>query len=388
MTKSWDFIQEPLQERKKKSLLRQLRTLTPINGVEVLHQDRKLINFSSNDYLGLSVHPALQEAITGFTQKYGSGATASRLVCGTFPCHEAVESKLAALKGSERALIFNSGFQANVTLFPTLAGKNALLLVDKLAHNSILQGTKLSPAKTIRFQHNNLEHLEKLLQTYAPTQKFSPIFIATESVFSMDGDRSDIDALIALAEKYGAFLVIDEAHATGVLGKKGMGLTAGKNIDLTMGTFGKGCGSFGAYIACSAELADYLINFCPGFIYTTALPPAVIGAIDAALDLIPSMEPERRRLLENAAYLRENLNGMGYETGNSSTQIIPVILGGEEETVTLSNWLEENNILAIPIRPPTVPPGKARIRLTLSALHTRTQIDFLLTLFKKRRSRR
>ena len=198
----------------------------------------------------------------------------------------------------------------------------------------------------------------------------------------MDGDQTDIDRLIAIAQQFNAILMVDEAHATGVLGSRGMGLTAGKQVDITVGTFGKALGCFGAYIASSEKIRDYLINCCAGFVYTTALPPAILGTIDAALDLVPNMDEERRTLLDNACYLRKMLQQLGYHTGNSSTQIIPVLLGEESATLAMSSKLEQAGFLASPIRPPTVPQGESRIRLALCAAHSRDQIDALIDVFR------
>jgi len=199
----------------------------------------------------------------------------------------------------------------------------------------------------------------------------------------MDGDQSGIDTLEALAEEFQALLVLDEAHATGVLGKEGMGLSCGRNIDLVIGTFGKACGSFGSYIACSEKLRDYLINCCAGFIYSTALPPSVIGSIDASLDLIPGMKKERLELYRKADFLRSSLNELNYNTGLSTTQIIPLILGDELETMALSKWFEKNGILATAIRPPTVSKGQSRIRLTLSAAHSWKDIEKLVNVIEQ-----
>ena len=213
---------------------------------------------------------------------------------------------------------------------------------------------------------------------------FSRVFIVTESVFSMDGDQADMGALVELAEKFNAFLIVDDAHATGVFGHQGMGLSCGHNIDLVIGTFGKAGGSFGAYLACSEKIRDFMVNCCSGLIYTTALPPSVIGAIDAALDLIPLMDAERSLLQKNAEYLRRALHDMGWQTGQSSTQIIPIMIGEEAEALALSQWLEENGILITAIRPPTVPEASfTRFGLSLSALHTRSHVDQVIDVLRK-----
>jgi 8-amino-7-oxononanoate synthase len=372
------FIRNNLNERRTKRLLRALRTITPVQGIEVEIDGRRMLNFCSNDYLGLSKHPLLRQRAFEFMERYGSGSTASRLVCGTYECVDQVEKKIASFKGSETALVLNSGYQTNVTLIPALADKNTLILSDELNHNSIIQGSLLARCHVRQFGHNDLGHLKELLEAYRDNTTLSRILIVTESVFSMDGDQSDIDTLVDLAETSQALLIIDEAHATGVLGPNGKGLTCQKNVDLKMGTFGKGAGSFGAYVACDEDMRDYLINFCYGFIYTTALPPAVIGSIDAALELIPSMDQERQELLGKADQFRSAMHSLGLGTGKSTTQIVPIVIGDEKKTLDLSAWLEENGILATAFRAPTVEPGKARIRVSFTASHTQEHVDKLI----------
>ncbi|EFK05463.1 8-amino-7-oxononanoate synthase [delta proteobacterium NaphS2] len=381
MTQSkFAFIDQTLAERERSGRLRALKGLSPLPGARVRVKGRVLDNFSSNDYLGLSMHPLLRERAIEYTERYGAGAAASRLICGTMDCCLALESKLADLKGTEAALIFNSGYQANVSLLPALADRRSLILSDRLNHNSLIKGAMLSRCRVIPFRHNDTDHLKKLLEENMD-KGYSRLIVVTESVFSMDGDCADLGALSELAQDFGAWLMVDEAHAMGVMGKRGMGLACGKKVDLAMGTFGKAGGSFGAYAACSRKVRDYLVNCCSGFIYSTGLPPAVLGTIDAALDLIPGLDEERTLLQFRADRLRATLNAGGFNTGDSVTQIIPVILGDEGGTVSLSKKLEENGILATAIRPPTVPSGGSRIRLSLSAAHTRDQLERLTDAF-------
>ncbi len=379
---------EILAQRLTGQRLRTLRSVTPLAGMLVECNGRTLINFSANDYLGLSQHPLLKERAIEWLQRYGTGCGASRLITGNLDCYEQLEIKLARLKGTESALILNSGFQTNLTVLSAVAFAESFLLLDRLSHNSLLQGARLSGARWARFRHNDLDDLQRRLAgTFAAAAKDR--WIVTESVFGMDGDRADIEALVKLAQHQKAQLFVDEAHSTGVLGAGGMGLAAGHSaIDLIMGTFGKACGSFGSYIACSRLMRDYLINCCSGFVYSTGLPPATLGAIDAALDLIPGMEPERARLAQAAEYLRNQLKAMGFSTRASSTQIIPVIVGGDGDALGLSGHLEENGILAMAIRPPTVPQGTARIRLTLSAAHTDWQLEKLIESFRSWKGKR
>jgi 8-amino-7-oxononanoate synthase len=380
------FIEAELENRLSRNLYRRLKTVRPFSGVEIEADGRMMVNFSSNDYLGLSRHPLLGERAMEYQRKYGSGSTASRLVCGNYDCFERIEKRIAELMEREDSLILNSGFQANISLLPALSDRDTLILSDWLNHNSIIQGSLLSRCHIKRFRHNDMNHLEELLRKNRDKGP-SRILVITESVFSMDGDRSDINTLVDLSERYDSFLIVDEAHGVGVLGKKGMGLSCGKDVDLVMGTMGKACGSFGAYVACSRDTKDYLINFCYGLIYSTALPPAVIGSIDAALELIPTMDKERRDLLRKADMFRSALNEIGYNTGKSTTQIIPVIIGDENETLELSKWLEDNGIFATTFRYPTVASGQSRIRLSLSALHTSQHLEQLVALFKKWRER-
>ena len=375
------FIKDELEQREKRFQKRAIRTVTPLSGMEIGIGDRTLINFCSNDYLGLSKHPLLKQRGAEFMERYGCGSTASRLICGTFDCFDRVEKKIAELKGTESAMILNSGFQANISIIPALTDRKSLILSDWLNHSSIVHGALLSRCRIERFRHNDLEDLQRLLEKNQD-KGYSRILIITESVFSVDGDQSDIDALVELAEEFNVLLMVDEAHATGVMGYRGMGLTCGKKVDLTMGTFGKALGSFGAYITCSKKMRDYLINCCSGFIYTTALPPSVIGSIDAALDLIPAMEDERLDLHHKADFVRSSLSELGWCTGASTTQIVPVFIGDEQETLSLSKWLEEHRVLAFAIRPPTVEKGRSRIRLTLSASHSQEHLELLIHAFR------
>lgn len=360
---------------------RVLRDVVRLPGARIKIGDGPvLIDFSSNDYLGLSFHPELIKKSCEFTAALGTGAGASRLVAGNLSAFSAVERKLAAGKGTEAALLFVSGVQANLTILPALLdarvlGAEPLVYADRLNHASLIQGCVAAGARQQRFRHNDLAHLEALLARDEGLAR--PRFIVTESVFSMDGDCADIAALSALAEKYGAFLYIDEAHATGVLGANGFGLAHGLDNALVMGTFSKGLGGFGAYAACSAVLRAYLVNRCGGVIYATALPPAVLGAMDAALDLSPRLAAERAHVQALAADLRARLQAAGFDTGASSTQIVPLILGDERLVLALAAALEAEGFFCAAIRPPTVPAGTSRLRFTLSAAHARGDVAAL-----------
>ena len=304
MSRFDDLFATELERRERLGLRRTMVAVAPAEQGAVTREGRTLLNFSSNDYLGLSRHPALAARAAEYGARLGAGAGASRLVCGTLDAHAAIEARVAALKGQQAAMLLASGWQANASVLGTLlrfTGPDTLLFADELNHSSLVQGARLGGVKPLLFRHNDLAHLAALLaeRAGAPGKRL----IATESVFSMDGDRADVAGLRALAATHDAFLYIDEAHATGVLGAQGMGLTAGvPGIDLVMGTFSKALGSFGAYVAGSRVLIDFLQNMCAGFIYTTALPPPVLGAIDAALDLVPGMEAERITLAAHAEH--------------------------------------------------------------------------------------
>lgn len=378
-TRKDQFIDEALSRRRQEHRFRDLTDFEPLDATKVTDGNRELVNFSSNDYLGLSKHPKVIDHAQKYANKYGAGATASRLISGTYSIHEELEQNLADTFGWEAALVFNSGFQANSTIISTLANRHSLILADKLSHNSLLQGSLSSRATFRRFEHNSVDDLEDHLQK-ASTENFSRTFVITESLFSMDGDRSNLKTVADLASAYNAWLFVDDAHAVGVWGEKGLGLTSGiQGIDMVLGTCGKAFGSFGAFLLCSSKMRDYLINFCPGFIYTTALPPAVIGAIHSSLELIPGMESERSRLWGHIKTMREGIQKAGFGTGDSESQIIPIMVGKEQKTLRLADYLEQKGFLATAIRPPTVPKGRARIRITLSSQHTETEITEFLT---------
>lgn len=372
-------------ERKAAGRYRQIEDSVILTGGKVWRGGRALINFASNDYLGLSQHPALKLAALDYAERFGSGATASRLISGNHPAVSDIEAKLAKAKGQESALLLASGYQTNLTVLAALADKAALktdvvIVADKLVHNSALMGAQLSGAKLVRFAHNDMDHLAKTLAREAAATPH--LIIVTESVFGMDGDIADLAAIGALAKRYNALVYVDEAHATGVMGQNGFGLAADHPgaVDIAMGTFGKALGSFGSYIACSADLREYLVQRCAGLIYSTAMPPAVLGSIGAALGLIPALAAERDALALMAAHVRTTLVGQGWDCGASASQIIPVIVGAEETALRLAAALNDAGFWVPAIRPPTVPAGMSRLRLSLSAAHAREDIDRFLTI--------
>jgi 8-amino-7-oxononanoate synthase len=383
-----DKLTQALEQLERDSRRRSLVPAVPLDAMAVERQGRRLINFSSNDYLGLARDPRLAAAAARGSS-LGVGATASRLVCGTFPVHERLEQALCALKGTAAALVMGSGFQTNAAVLaalldPQAAGGAPLVYTDRLAHASMYEGLRVAGVRTQRFRHNDLGHLGELLEQCADPGRFR--LILTESVFSMDGDRADLPGLAALARRHGAFLYVDEAHATGVLGPSGAGLCAEPavkgQVDMVMGTFGKALGGYGAFVACDGLLRDWLVNRCRGFIFSTALPPPVAAAALKALELLPALDDRRAHLFRQADRVRAALRRLGIDTLASDTQIIPAIIGPDAETLAASRAMEHLGILAVGIRPPTVPPGTGRLRLTLSAAHSAADIDQLIHAFQ------
>ncbi len=328
-------------------------------------------DFSSNDYLGLSFHPALQEAAAKAVKDFGSGSTGARLLSGDNRLFHELEEKTAAFKGKPSALIFNSGYHANVGMISSLCGPGDVIFCDRLSHASMMDGIILSRARFFRFSHNDLGHLESLLENRR--KSFRNALIVTESVFSMDGDIAPLRKLTVLKEKYDALLYVDEAHATGVFGENSAGMVEecglASKVDIIMGTFGKALGSFGAYAASEKVFIDYFINKARSFIFSTALPPSVIGANLAALDVVRKESFRRKNLLERVLYFRNLLRKFNIAV-SSFTPIMPVILGKEEKALEISIRLREEGYLLPAIRFPTVPQGQARLRLSLTYLHS------------------
>lgn len=364
-----------LENKKKQRLLRSLTEVLPAGKGKIFVNGKKFVNLSSNDYLGLSSHPEIisssQEAL-----RIGAGVCASRLMTGSTSLHHTLEKRTAEFKKKPAALVFNSGYQANVGIISAFCGKDWCIFSDRLNHASIIDGIRLSDAKFFRFLHNDMEHLEKLLKR--ERNKYSGAFIITETVFSMDGDLSPLKDIVRLKEKYDCVFMVDEAHATGIFGKNGSGLAEEENvtekIDIVMGTFSKALGSFGAYAAMSVELKEYFVNTCRSFIYSTALPPLVIAANLAALEIVKKEPVRRQTLLKNAEYLRTRLKSKGFVVKGES-QIIPILTGRSDTAVSMSEFLKEKGYWALPIRPPTVPHGQARLRVSLSYDHDIEEIE-------------
>lgn len=375
MTRS---IAGELQQLREQGLYRSLRTVAGSQGSRVVAEGREVVLLCSNNYLGLADHPALKRAAVEAVERYGTGSGASRLVSGTMELHAALEERLARFKGTEAALVFNSGYAANSGIIPALAGRGDVVFSDRLNHASIVDGCLLSRARFVRYPHNDMNALERLLAEHRGAGR---MLIVTDGVFSMDGDLAPLPALAALKRQYGALLMVDDAHGTGVLGESGrgtaeqFGVTA--DIDLQMGTLGKALGGFGAYVAASAEVVELLVNRARSFIFSTSLPPAVLAAARAALDLVDSPEGDalRRRLARSAALFRDALQGAGFDTMGSETQIVPALVGGAEPVMAFTRRLLEEGYYVQGIRPPTVPAGTCRLRCTLMATHDESDLE-------------
>lgn len=343
------------------------------------------LDFSTNDYLGFSHDPKLLQAAYEAGQDYGVGATGSRLLSGNTALHEAFEACIAKNKGSMAALIFNSGFQANVSVLsslldPGVLKNKPLVFFDKLNHSSLYQAVWLSGAELIRYNHNNMQQLSQKLDHFQHSSR--PKFIVSETLFGMEGDVAPLEILVELAHKHCAFLYLDEAHATGILGTKGYGMSTLVNLNTiehcVMGTFSKAIGCSGAYVACSLILKNYFLNKAPGFIYSTALSPLMVGAAYCAWKTIELQALQRKQLQDLGIYCRAQLHQRGFDTGNSTTPIIPIIIGQENRVMQLKMQLYQHSIKVSAIRPPTVPPGSARLRLSLTVHHTPAAIDRLV----------
>lgn len=364
-------LEHELQALEAQHLRRELQVVEAVlPGGRVRIDGRELLNLSSNDYLGLAQDGRLIRGAQEAAARWGAGSTASRLIVGTLALHRQVEEEVAAWKGTAHAVLFNTGYMGNVGVIAALMGRGDVIFSDKLNHASIIDGMRLSGAAFYRYPHRDLDRLESLLKKTAGARRR---LIITDSVFSVDGDTAPLAGLAALKERYGAWLMIDEAHATGVFGANGSGLAAAagltEQIEVHLGTFSKALGSFGAYVAGSAALIELLHNRARSFIYSTALPPAVLGAMQAGLAVV-RQEPERRAfLLAQAARFRARLEEAGLDTLASETQIIPVWVGDNERALAFGARLRQQGLLAVAIRPPTVPPGGARLRLSLSAAH-------------------
>jgi 8-amino-7-oxononanoate synthase len=384
-------LRSRLTEIRRQDLFRQLRWLDSGHGHQIQIADKWYTNFSSNDYLGLINHPELKDAAIKATEKYGAGAGASRLAGGSLVLFRELEEALAAFKGTQAALVFTSGYNTASGTIGSLMTKDDIIILDKLVHACIVDAARLSKSKIRVFSHNDLDALEDRLKW--ATAETSPesgarkprVLVVTESIFSMDGDRAPLREIVALKEKYGAWLMVDEAHATGVVGRGGRGLAdelgVSQQIEIQMGTMGKALGSGGGFICGSRTLVDFLINAARSFVFSTAPVPAAAAAAAKALQIIQSDEGQRRRIalmdrVSEFNRLRQKSNA------KSDSAIMPVIVGDEAAAMSLAEKLYQKQLLVPAIRYPTVARGSARLRLTFTANHTSADVQLLAATLK------
>jgi 8-amino-7-oxononanoate synthase len=377
-------LDERLAEIRESDLYRKVRKIDSAQSAQVEIDGRTVLNFSSNDYLGLANHPTLKAAAIQAVDKFGAGAGASRLICGSLGPHHELEEALANFKKTEAALTFASGYAAAMGAICSLIGREDIIVIDKLVHSSIVDAAKLSGAKLRVFTHNDLNDLEKILKwaelNSRNTQHATRILIVTESIFSMDGDHAPLRQMVELKEKYGAWLMVDEAHATGLYGANRRGLAEelgiSEQIEIQMGTLGKALGAAGGYICGSRKLIDYLVNRARTFIFSTAPVPAAAAAATAGIQLVKSHEGESRRTLlwQRVSDLKSKLD---LQTSKGPAAIIPLLIGDEAKTMQIAAALLERNIFIPGVRFPSVPRQEARLRLTLSAAHSVDQIEHL-----------
>jgi len=350
-----------------------LRRLSTPQDASIVLDGTRLWNFSSNNYLGLANHPAVVEALSGYAERYGVGSGASRLISGHMEVHAELEDAVARFKGAEGCLTFSSGYLANLGILQTLGGPDTTIFSDELNHASVVDGCRLSRSRVQVYRHADLSHLEDLLRGSRARRKI----VVTDGVFSMDGDIAPLPGLVEVKERHGAFLVVDDAHATGVLPPRGRGSAEhfglSGRVDIRMGTFSKALGTYGAYLCATRRMVEYFINRCRPFIFNTGLPPAVAGATLAALRRIDEDPDLLPALWRNGEIFREEMAARG-RPGRSETAIVPVLVGGDRDTMEVSQAVYDRGFFVHGIRPPTVPEGTGRLRLTLMATHPPEQV--------------
>ncbi len=375
-----------LEGLREKGLFRRIKNIERISGKYIYEGGREYLDFSSSNYLGYRDSEWLKKTLIDAVKRYGVGSGASRLVVGTADIYRELEELLASKKKQERALLFNSGYDANIGIISTLYGKDDVIYCDKLNHASIYDGINMSGAHMVRYLHNDMEDLEKKI--VKTREKYERALIVVDSVFSMEGDKAPLKKLVEIKERYNIELMVDEAHGGGVLGRNGMGLSeeAGvlERIDINMGTFSKAYGSQGAYVASSEDIINYLINRCRSLIYTTSLPPAVIACNLEAVKRAERDREARERLADLSDYLRSELEKIGMKTLDSETNIIPIVVGDNERTLWMSERLREEGIMIPAIRKPTV--TTPRLRASLSANHSIEDLDRLIECLKRLKS--
>ena len=378
----FDFLRDQLREMQSKHLLRKFTCVDSAQGPEMRLDGREFVVFCSNNYLNLAEDKRIAEAVTDAVKKFGYGAAASRLISGTTSLHLETEQALARTFNKESALLFPSGWTANEALLRTIPQKGDIVLLDKFDHASIIDAVRASEVEFRTYLRDNLDRLER----YLAEKKYNRKFIVTESIFSMDGNIVDLVKLVELKNKYQAILIVDEAHSFGCMGKTGSGLAEELDlldeVDIVVTTMSKAVGATGGIVAADKVVTDYLLNRARAFIYTTACSPANCAAILKAVEIIKTEPDRREKLRSNARYLRDRLNKLRFDTGKSQSHIIPVIIGSAEEALTIADRLREHSLFVPAIRPPTVTPGSARLRISLQSMHSRKHLDSLCDALK------
>ena len=367
-------IEAVLEELRERGLHRRLRMVSGPQGARVLLDGKPVLLLSSNNYLGLADHPRVREAAADAAMRWGVGAGASRLISGNMTCHRRLEDRLSRFKGYESALLFGSGYLANSGVIAALAREGDVVFSDALNHASIVDGCRLAKADTFVYEHCDVDHLEWGLREAGGRGAL----IVTDSVFSMDGDIAPLEEIVELAERYDARVMVDEAHGTGCLGPGGRGAVADAGLEgevnILVGTLGKALGSYGAYVCCSRDLSEFLVNRARTLIFSTALPPPAVAGAMAALELLMEQPERARKLQRNAQVLRDALADHGVEAGESETQIVPLVVGGAAAAMDACERALERGVFAQAIRPPTVPEGTSRLRLAVMAAHTEAEL--------------
>lgn len=379
------YLQDSVQELKDQGVYRKLPVLEGPNQAEIMLNGQKVINLSSNNYLGLANHPRLKKAAIEAVEKYGVGSGAVRPIIGNMDIHEELEVLLAKFKKEEAVMVFQSGFNCNAGVIQAITNKGDLIISDALNHASIIDGVKLSKADKAVFKHSDMEDLERVLKE--KRKDYNTVLIITDGVFSMDGDIAKLPEIVELAEKYDALTYVDDAHGSGVLGEGGRGTVDHFNlhgrVDFTIGTLSKAIGVIGGYVAGRQVMKEWLLHRGRPFLFSTSLPPAAVGAIIEALNVLMESTELSERLWDNAKFFKEKLGKLGYNTGESETPITPVIIGEESKTVEFSKRLMEAGVFASPIVFPTVPKGTGRVRCMVTAGHTEEQLTRAVEIFEQ-----
>jgi len=378
-----DFLKTELDSLRKDNLYRQLRWFEGSQSPRTTVNGRDCILLSSNNYLGLTDHPQVKDAALKAVVRWGTGSGGSRLISGNFFLYKELEEKIAKFKNTEEVIVFSSGYLTNIGTISSLVSPEDAVISDELNHASIIDGSRLSRARVVIFGHKDMPQLEKALNE---TQDCRRRLVITDGVFSMDGDLAPLPEIVALAEKYDAFVMVDDAHATGIFGSRGTGTVEHFNLEgkvaVQVGTLSKALASCGGYVTGKSDLINYLRNKARSFIYSTGLPPAAVGAAIAAVDLIREKPEIRARLFDNADFLRKGLTRLGFTILTEESQIIPILVGDDSLTMAMDKALFEHGVFVTGIRPPSVPPGTSRLRVSVMSTHTREDLEEVLNIFE------